>query len=41
MEEKEKLQELIQHYQFNPGTAKAYLESKGKCVYCEKDLLDH
>ncbi|HEX9060678.1 MAG TPA: HNH endonuclease signature motif containing protein [Clostridia bacterium] len=34
-----KLNMLVNDHRFNEGTARAYLESNGKCVYCGVDLL--
>lgn len=31
--------QLIDEFNFHPLAAKIYVESNGKCIYCEKDLL--
>ncbi len=40
MKDSQKVFELVNKHGFNEGTAIAYLESKGKCVYCDKNLLE-
>ena len=39
MSDKQKIEYLEKKYQYNHGTAKAYVEAKGICVYCKEDVL--
>lgn len=35
----ERISALVNEHGFNEGTARAYVQSSGKCVYCDKNLL--
>lgn len=36
----EKIQYLVSKHGYHPGTAAAYVEAKGFCMYCEELVLD-
>jgi CRISPR/Cas system Type II protein with McrA/HNH and RuvC-like nuclease domain len=37
----DKIEKLMKAYRYNEGTARAYVESNGRCVYCGVDLLNN
>lgn len=40
MADDERISALVKEHGFNEGTARAYVQSSGKCVYCDKNLLN-
>ncbi|NLE26311.1 MAG: hypothetical protein GX625_13395 [Clostridiaceae bacterium] len=40
MTDNERISALVNEHRFNEGTARAYVQSSGKCVYCDKNLLN-
>ena len=40
MNNEDKLQKLMREYGFNEGTAMAYIESQGRCMYCDEDMFE-
>ena len=41
MNKEEKIKLLIEKHNFNEGTALAYVESEGRCIYCGTELLEN
>ncbi len=41
MEDREKIDKLITEHGYEANTARAYVEAKGKCTYCGKDLFEN